>query len=185
MKIYNVYAVRLNCNPANETESTGLRVKAFNKKEALSSAKRMMHDAGYFYSYSTKGVFVVEDPNQVSGFTFKEIETWSQEDLQENAFHLLLSDSRGIYIPRDFINQFRGWKGYGKGKYPEYKSILSDPENEDYWDAWDTLLNKLTKIIEGCKYSLFQDGDLFAVNLDLIGKWEELTGKDFDWNQMY
>ena len=182
MKIYNVYAVRLNCNPANEPEPTGLRVKAFSKKEALSSAQKTMHDAGYSYSYSTKGVFVVEDPNQVSGFSYQEIENMTEDEVRENAFHLLLSDVRGIYIPRDFINQFRGWKGYGKGKYPEYKSILSDPENESYWDAWNELLDKLTYTNDnGVEYSLYQDGDLFAVDLNLIRAWEEVTKSDFEW----
>jgi len=61
MKTYHIYAVRLNCNPANEPERTGLTVKASNKKEALNSAQKTMHDAGYSYSYSTKGVFVVRD----------------------------------------------------------------------------------------------------------------------------
>ena len=123
-----------------------------------------------------------EDPNQVSGYAFKEMETWTQEDLRENAFHLLLSDASGIYIPRDFITQFRGWKGYGKGKYPEYKRILSNPENELYWDAWNELLDKLTYTTEkGIEHSLYQDGDLFAVDLNLISAWEEVTDQDFEW----
>ena len=106
----------------------------------------------------------------------------TEDQLRENAFHLLISESRGIYIPRDFINQIRGWKGYGKGKYPEYKSILSDPENESYWDAWNELLDKLTYTNDnGVEYSLYQDGDLFAVDLNLIRAWEEVTKSDFEW----
>lgn len=123
-----------------------------------------------------------KESNQVSGYAFKEIETWSQEDLQENAFQLLLCDARGIYIPRDFINQFRGWKGYGKGQFNAYKSILSNPENESYWDAWNELLDKLTYTTEkGIEHSLYQDGDLFAVDLNLIRAWEEVTKSEFEW----
>ena len=121
--------------------------------------------------------------NQVSGFTYKEIEEWNQEDLREHAFELLLSDVRGIYIPRDFIQTFRGWKGYGKGKYPEYKSILSNPENESYWDAWNELLDKLTYTTDkGIIWNLYQDGDLFAVDHKLIQVWEELTDQEFKWD---
>jgi len=125
----------------------------------------------------------IEELNQVSGYSFKDIETWSQEDLRESAFQLLLSDARGIYIPRDFITQFRGWKGYGKGQFNAYKRILSDPENESYWDAWNELLDKLTYTNDkGIEFSLYQDGDLFAVDLNLIRAWEELTDQEFRWD---
>ena len=59
MKTYKIYAVRLQNNNAKEPEDTGLEVNASNKKQALIFAKNLLHNLGRFYSYSAKGVFVV------------------------------------------------------------------------------------------------------------------------------
>jgi hypothetical protein len=69
----------------------------------------------------------------------------------------LLSDARGIYIPRDFAELF--------GEYisEEDSKILANPDNEWYWDTWCQVLNNTTIEIKGAKYSLHQDGDLWAI----------------------
>ena len=183
IKVYDIYAVRRHNNSSEQYEPTLHTVKAYTKKEALDKANWYMYESRLYYAYSSyKPYFVVEVNYQQSGYSYKEIETWSQEDLREKAFNLLITSAAGIYIPKEFIGSYRGWKGYGKGQYPEYKSILSDPENESYWEAWNELLDKLTFTNDnGVEFSLYQDGDLFAVDLNLIKAWEELTDQDFEW----
>lgn len=77
---------------------------------------------------------------------------------------LLLSDSRGIYIPRDFVNEVK----------PECISGLSDedrevlevgPDHEWYWEAWQNVLNNaiVTAPDTGVQYRVDQDGDCWLV----------------------
>ena len=48
-----------------------------------------------------------------------------------NAIQLLLSDARGVYIPRDFVDNFDLDKWHVDNKYIH---LLSSPNNEFYWD---------------------------------------------------
>jgi len=183
IKVYDIYAVRSHNNSSEQYEPTLHTVKAYTKKEALDKAERYMYESGHCYAYNRyKPYLVFEVHYQQSGYSYKEIEAWSQEDLREKAFKLLITSAAGIYIPNEFMRSYRGWKGYGKGQFNAYKRILSDPENEEYWDAWNELLDKLTYTTEkGIEHSLYQDGDLFAVDLNLIKAWEEVTKSDFEW----
>ena len=79
---------------------------------------------------------------------------------------LLLSDSRGIYIPKDFTNGFENWQGLSD----DDREILANPENELYWDVWQEVLDNAffvakdePNLLEG-KWTLYQDGDLWAVH---------------------
>jgi len=75
---------------------------------------------------------------------------------------LLLSDSRGIYIPQNFYQDFLNFKTWGLLK-SDFKA-LRNPENEGYWDAWEFCLNcaKHTDK-QGNVWTLWQDGDLWAI----------------------
>lgn len=69
----------------------------------------------------------------------------------------IFSDSRGIYIPRDFAQDF-----------PEYLEqedceVLLDPNHEQYWETWNDVLEYVRIPSEGLLYHLFQDGDLYAI----------------------
>jgi hypothetical protein len=73
---------------------------------------------------------------------------------------ILLSDARGIYIPRDFLDCY-SWEGITE----ENKKDLSSPENEFYWDVWETVLNNAFFMdASGKKWELWQNGDLFAIH---------------------
>lgn len=76
---------------------------------------------------------------------------------------ILLSDARGIYIPRDFYQGFDLEKWHLKA---ENLTSLNDPENESYWDVWDHVLNTAYFEVGGKKYTLYQDGDLLAIAYD-------------------
>lgn len=81
-----------------------------------------------------------------------------------NTITLLIDDAAGIYIPRNFYENFdfSTWNL----KLEDYAD-LANPENEHYWDAWDDLLDNASySDKEGHTWTLYQDGDLFAVRDD-------------------
>lgn len=74
---------------------------------------------------------------------------------------LLLDESRGIYIPKKFYENFdlKSW-----GLDPSQYSELLDVDHEHYWEAWADLLQDATHTDDkGQVWYLEQDGDLFAV----------------------
>ena len=78
---------------------------------------------------------------------------------------LLLSDARGIYIPRDFVEGFdlTKWQGIT----PEDAETLKNPDDEWYWEAWQNVLNSARYThTDGRVFSLYQDGDLWAICYD-------------------
>lgn len=89
--------------------------------------------------------------------------------MEENEFkecHCLLDSHRGIYIPRDFAEMISDTK-YIKD-YEKFKDDLEtckNPDHEWYWESWQTILDNMKIDLkgEGKFYSLYQDGDLFAV----------------------
>lgn len=92
-----------------------------------------------------------------------------------DAVILILSDARGIYIPRDFLcddNNEIAWQhcdawGLNKDNADEWKDAV-DPNNEWYWEAWDWILNnaRYTEKETGNIYKLYQDGDLWGICYD-------------------
>ena len=89
---------------------------------------------------------------------------------------ILLSDARGIYIPRDFFQDFDLEKWNLK---VEDLTVLNDPENENYWDVWQHVLNTAYFEIDGKIYHLYQDGDLLAICYDSLTD-EEKDNLGFD-----
>lgn len=88
---------------------------------------------------------------------------------------LLLPDSRGIYIPRDFINNFTEWKGITQR---DKENLMLGPDSFDYWETWEYVLQnafyispKENKNVLMGKWTLYQDGDLYAVHES--HKWNE------------
>ncbi len=74
--------------------------------------------------------------------------------------NLLIDESSGVYIPKKFYENFNltQW-----GINPKDYSELSDPEHENYWEAWRQLLAEARYEKDGEVWRLCQDGDLWAV----------------------
>src|SRR5690625_99796 len=72
---------------------------------------------------------------------------------------LVLSDTRGIYIPRDFAELY----GTDYGIKPDDMTILlAGPDHEVYWDTWNAVLDYAEYVDDnGHMWKLHQDGDLF------------------------
>lgn len=87
------------------------------------------------------------------------------------AVTLILSDARGIYIPRDFVtdnnneiatDHCAAW-GLTDDNRDQWADA-ADPESEWYWEAWTWILDnaKFTDA-DGDVYILHQDGDLWGL----------------------
>lgn len=96
-----------------------------------------------------------------------------------NSVLILLSDARGIYIPRDAVDflQDDQWQEFDKSVLED----LADPYNEYYWETWDHVLNNAQYVDDsGNNWHLWQDGDLFAYCDELMTDQEycEFFGQD-------
>ena len=99
--------------------------------------------------------------------------------MNDNVIHLL-SDARGIYIPRDFVESVNFGENGWQGVTEEDREILLDPDHEWYWEAWHTVLSNAHYVHKesGKVFHLHQDGDLWAVCYDSMTDEEKLN---FGW----
>mgnify|MGYP000910378112 CR=1 FL=1 len=98
-----------------------------------------------------------------------------------NAVNLILSDARGIYIPRDFVtddyneiavDHCSAW-GLNEGNRGDWESA-ANPDAEWYWEAWRYILDnaKFTDS-NGDIFTLYQDGDLWGLCVDRMTEEEK------------
>lgn len=90
---------------------------------------------------------------------------------------LILSDARGIYIPRDFLTDnyneiaeahCSAWHLTEENKDHWLDAI--NPDSDWYWEAWEWVLDNAYFIEEktGKKYTLYQDGNLWGICYDAM-----------------
>lgn len=88
-----------------------------------------------------------------------------------SAVTLILSDARGIYIPRDFLcdsNNEIAVEHCAKWGLTEHNAGMwkdaANPESEYYWDDWVWILDSAKYTDEdGNVYRLCQEGDLWGL----------------------
>lgn len=84
---------------------------------------------------------------------------------------LLLDSNRGIYIPRDFVRIYKDNISNIDDAEIKAAVVLIDELgkqnwiDEDYWWNWDYLVDNVILDIDGYKYRLVEDGDLFIDTL--------------------
>lgn len=80
---------------------------------------------------------------------------------------LLLSDARGIYIPRDFVREVSEECITGMSAWAR-ETLESGPDAEGYWDAWNDVLDnvRVTDHKNGITYYIWQDGDCWLIPVD-------------------
>lgn len=109
-----------------------------------------------------------------------------------NAVELLFDSNRGVFIPQNFAqdclghpsNPEKGWD------FPEHhaEALLRGPEGDDsdgYWDAWNAMLDRAVFKDGDDRWVLYQDGDLWAVNWNMMTiaeriMWQDPLGKEDD-----
>lgn len=93
-------------------------------------------------------------------------ETW------ENKVSCILDGCRGIYIPQTFAQCFDTDK-WGVSQ-EDVEILLSGPDHEHYWDAWQDVIDNASILENGNEWTLHQDSDLFAIREDMTEEdWEE------------
>ena len=91
---------------------------------------------------------------------------------RENPFELLVDSHHGQYIPQVFAETVRRDLFGDSISAEDFEIISAGPDQEHYWDAWDSILNS-AETNDGV--TLWQDGDLWAVNWSLIGDSDEIA----------
>jgi len=91
---------------------------------------------------------------------------------KENPFELMVDSHHGIYVPQIFAETVRRELFGDSISAEDFEIISAGPDAEHYWEAWDSILmNAETE--DGI--SLYQDGDLWAVNWSLIGDGDSIA----------
>lgn len=103
---------------------------------------------------------------------------------------LWLSDSRGVYIPRDFAKSFADRAKSVSGVSEEdWNCLEAGPDggdtpfawdgNESYWDVWASVCdNAIVTDEHGVKYRVYQDGDCWLIPDGMV--WDDETDS-FRW----
>lgn len=99
----------------------------------------------------------------------------SLEDASESLFcpetdcELLLSDSHGIYIPKLWADELS--EEEAESFSVSWESVLlcqAGPDEENYWEAWQEILDSAQWEEDGVDWRLHQNGDLWAVRADAV-----------------
>lgn len=80
-------------------------------------------------------------------------------------YHCIIDGSQGIYIPKQFADCLAYDCVKDIEKFEDDLNICKNPDHEYYWEAWENILDNMQIDLmgNGVFYSLYQDGDLFAV----------------------
>jgi len=93
---------------------------------------------------------------------------------------LWLSDSRGVYIPRDFAKSFADRAKSVTGVSDEDWTILeAGPDHESYWDTWTEVEQDAVITDEhGNRFTIWQSGDCWLIPEGM--EWDE-QNESFKW----
>ena len=106
-----------------------------------------------------------------------------EEELRDRVYNrlldhvnIILSDARGVYIPRDFVSLLSSEEKEFQERYNgvdwELWHELEDPENENYWEAWEELMG-CYKSEDG--HRIHQNGDLYEISPDMDKEPQEFV----------
>lgn len=92
---------------------------------------------------------------------------------------LLVDSHHGQYIPQivaEMYCQELNWD-WSEVSKEDIQSLLNGVEDENYWEAWCQALDNVRFEVDGVRYQLFQNEDLWAIPLEI-----EFTEDDWaDW----
>ena len=104
-----------------------------------------------------------DGPAQHCAHCGEEIFASTVSNYREAKMILLLSDARGVYIPRDFASTIARDRVTGIDE-DTYATLEAGPDHEWYWDAWADVCDKAEVTdTDGTIYTVYQDGDCWLV----------------------
>jgi hypothetical protein len=88
-----------------------------------------------------------------------------QEAGERGYIDCIVDGHHGIYVPQQFAKRFQEQAGLDGD---DLAILLDGPDNKHYWDVWgDVLDNGTVTDRSGNVYSLYQDDDLFAIDVSV------------------
>ena len=78
---------------------------------------------------------------------------------------LLLDSHHGVYIPQlavKYYSQEPNWD-WSNVSEEDIQSLLNGVEDENYWEAWEQVLDNVTFDVDDVRYIIVQNEDLWAV----------------------
>lgn len=87
-----------------------------------------------------------------------------------SGMRLLASDALGVYIPQNFCELHDPVKWSLVEDDADWLACMAGPDKSDfYWDSWDWILTRaIYKDADGHSWTLYQNGDLWAVCVELM-----------------
>jgi hypothetical protein len=91
---------------------------------------------------------------------------------------LIACDSRGIYIPQHVCEEYTLEPIHRKTPWRIARLAISvatckeGPDAEGYWDAWSEVLDLACIRVGRARWSLYQDGDCWAIRMNKAGRAE-------------
>jgi hypothetical protein len=97
------------------------------------------------------------------------------------AVALLLDSSRGVYIPKAFAESFNMNDWHVSDNQRDCLLAGPDDEQDLYWDYWSSILDNAYYEKDGKRWTLYQDGDLWALcDADMTNDEKRNFGFDVD-----
>jgi hypothetical protein len=110
---------------------------------------------------------------------------------------VILSDYHGVYIPKKFGEMFTDGSSICNSKGEEDTDLTElvnsfaerEPDEDGYWDDWTRVLDNVCLLGQGeddCfpdTWSLYQNGDLRAINMDDLSQLDEEEAEKF-WDNL-
>lgn len=109
----------------------------------------------------------------------------SYEKIAETCLELLVNDSWGIYLPKQFIGSRPDWHWSTRQIRKQCSAdtieiIRAGPDSDFYWEAWEEVLQvEFVTPNTGKKITLHQDSDLWSVKMDELAKFTDEEVQDF------
>lgn len=76
----------------------------------------------------------------------------------------IIDGHNGIYVPQIFAQRYAAANENRLSMQDDFAILKLGPDNDEYWETWDDMLNKFTLIENGKTYRLYEsNGDLFLI----------------------
>jgi len=96
----------------------------------------------------------------------------SEENMKVVNPECIVDSAHGVYIPQTFAELYLDGTVFPHNVCYEDQAVLLDgPENEDYWDVWNDVLDYFEVKQSNSTVTIHQDMDLFAI---IDGNYGEL-----------